>query len=87
VPSSEKNDPVIDKLNTLIKITVASAFKDVEKKEEKILLLLDLGIPNKEVAEIIGTSEQYVANVKHDAKKELDKKPKDKKVDQKNAKK
>lgn len=67
--SKEKTDPIIEKLNTLIKITMASAFKDASK-EERILTLLDIGIPRIEVAEIVGTKVQYVDNVKHQAKKE-----------------
>lgn len=67
--SKEKTDPIVEKLNTLIKITMASAFKDASK-EERILALLDMGIPRKEVAEIVGTKVQYVDNVKHQSKKE-----------------
>lgn len=67
--SKQQSDPIIDKLNTLIKITVASTFKD-ESKENRILILTDLGIPRKEVADILGTSVQYVDNVKSQAKKE-----------------
>ena len=77
--SKKQPDPLLDKLDTLIKITMASAFKD-ETKEERILTLLDLGIQRKEVAEIVGTTEQYVDNVKHKAKKKQRKpKVKDKK--------
>jgi len=76
--SREKSDPVVDKLNTLIKITMASAFKDASK-EERILILLDIGIPRKEVAEIVGTTVQYVDNVKYQAKKEAESKPKQEK--------
>jgi transposase len=70
--SKEKADPIVEKLNTLIKITMASAFKD-ESKEDRILILSELGILRKEVAEIVGTSVQYVDNVKSQAKKEKDK--------------
>jgi len=66
--SKEKTDPVVEKLNTLIKVTMASAFKDASK-EEKILVLLDMGIPRLEVAEIVGCKVQYVDNVKSQAKK------------------
>jgi hypothetical protein len=52
---------------------MASAFKD-SSKEEKILALLDIGIPRLEVAEIVGTKVQYVDNVKHQAKKDEEKK-------------
>lgn len=64
----EQSDPIIDKLNTLIKITMATAFKD-KTKEERILILLDLGIQRMEVADIVGTKVQYVDNIKYQAKK------------------
>ena len=66
--SKKQSDPLLDKLDTLIKITIASAFKD-QTKEEKILTLLDVGIERKEVADIVGTTVQYVDQVKHKAKK------------------
>lgn len=66
--SKEKTDPIIEKLNTLIKITMASAFKD-ESKEDRILILSELGISRKEISEIVGTPIQYVDNVKSQAKK------------------
>jgi hypothetical protein len=71
--NKEKTDPIVEKLNTLIKVTMASAFKD-SSKEERILTLLDIGIPRSEVAEIVGTKVQYVDNVKHEAKKDEEKK-------------
>jgi 5S rRNA maturation endonuclease (ribonuclease M5) len=71
--SKPRSDPIIEKLNTLIKITVASTLKD-ESKEDRILILTDLGIPRKEVADILGTSVQYVDNVKSQAKKKKSKK-------------
>ena len=89
--SRKQSDPLLDKLDTLIKITMASAFKD-ETKEERILTLLDLGIQRKEVADIIGTTVPYVDQVKHKAKKKQKKskkkkehksKAKDKKGDKK----
>jgi len=67
--SKQQTDPVVDKLNTLIKITMLTAFKE-ESKEEKILLLSDLGIHNQEIAEILGTSANYVGKVKSKARKE-----------------
>lgn len=73
--SKEQPDPIIDKLNTLIKITIASAFKE-ESKEGRILILSDLGIQRNEVAEIVGTTVKYVDKVKYEAKK---KKEEDKK--------
>jgi transcriptional regulator len=47
---------------------MASAFKD-ESKEDRILILSELGISRKEISEIVGTSVQYVDNVKSQAKK------------------
>lgn len=66
--SKEQRDPIIDKLNTLIKITIASAFKD-KKKEEMILILSDLGIQRSEVADLAGTTIGYVDKVKYEARK------------------
>jgi len=66
--SKEQSDPIIDKLNTLIKVTMASAFKG-KTKGEKILTLLDIRIPRKEVADIVGTTVPYVDKIKHQAKK------------------
>ena len=71
--SKEETDPIVQKLNTLIKITMASAFKDASK-EERILTLLDIGIPRLEIAEIVGCNVQYVDNVKSQAKKSKTKK-------------
>lgn len=53
-----------------------TAFKE-ESKEEKILMLLDLGIQRQDVAEILGTTAEYVSKVKYEAKKEATK-PKNK---------
>lgn len=73
----EETDLIVQKLNTLIKITMASAFKDASK-EEKILILLEIGIPRLEIAEIVGCNVQYVDNVKSQAKKSrIKKKQKD----------
>jgi hypothetical protein len=75
--SKGQPDPIIDKLNTLIKITTASAFKE-ESKEGRILILLNLGIQRKEVAEILGTTVKYVDKVKYEARKKEDQKKKQK---------
>jgi len=75
--SKEPSDPIIDKLNTLIKITMAGAFKD-KTKEERILILLDLGIHRKEVADIVGTTDKYVDKVKYESRKKEEEKKKQK---------
>jgi hypothetical protein len=75
--NKEETDLIVQKLNTLIKITMASAFKG-SSKEEKILALLEIGIPRLEIAEIIGCNVQYVDNVKSQARKSrIKKKQKD----------
>lgn len=75
--SKGQSDPIIDKLNTLIKITMASAFKE-ESKERRILILSGLGIQRNEVAEIVGTTVKYVDKVKYEAKKKEEQKKKQK---------
>jgi hypothetical protein len=55
-------DTLMNKLDTLIKVTSASVFRG-EKLVEGIVFLSDLGFAAKEVAKILDTSEQYVYNV------------------------
>jgi len=66
--NKKQSDPIVDRLNILIKITMVSAFKD-KTKEEMILTLSDLGIQRNEIADLVGTTIGYVDKVKHKAKK------------------
>jgi len=82
--SKEQFEQLIEKLDTLIRITTASAFRD-KTKEESILILSDLGFQPKEIAPMVGTTPAYVHKVKHEAKKEKEK-GKKKKEEEKKAK-
>lgn len=64
----EQFEKLMDKLDTLIKVTVASIFRG-EKLKEGIVFLTDLGLTAKETAKILGTAEQYVWNVNSETKK------------------
>lgn len=59
---------LIHKLDTLIKLTAVNTFKE-KPLPESILFLADLGLQNKEVAKILGTTSAYVNKVKYEAKK------------------
>ena len=65
--NQEQFGKLMEKLDTLIKITAAS-FRG-EKLTEGIIFLSDLGFTAKEVAQILGTTDGYVGNVKSEAKK------------------
>jgi DNA-directed RNA polymerase specialized sigma24 family protein len=69
----EQFDKLIDKLDTLIKMTAASVFRG-EKVKEGIVFLTDFGFSAKDVAKVLDTSEQYVWNVSSEAKKQQQKK-------------
>jgi hypothetical protein len=73
VINREQFDQLIDKLDTLIKMTAASVFRG-EKVREGIVFLTDFGFPAKDVAKVLDTSEQYVWNVSSEAKKQQQKK-------------
>jgi hypothetical protein len=64
---------LINKLDTLIKITAASIFRG-EKIKEGIIFLTDLGFTANEVTKILETTEQYVYNVNSETKKQKKKK-------------
>jgi DNA-directed RNA polymerase specialized sigma24 family protein len=66
---SKQFDALMNKLDTLIKVTSASVFRG-EKLTEGIVFLSDLGFTAKELAKILDTSEQYVYNVTSKARQE-----------------
>jgi hypothetical protein len=66
--SKEQFEQLISKLDVLIKVTAANAFKG-KSKEESILALSELGFGNTEIAVILGTTANYVGKVKSEAKK------------------
>lgn len=65
--NKEQFGKLIEKLDILVKVTAAS-FRG-EKLTEGIIFLSDLGFTAKEVAQILGTTDGYVGNVKSEAKK------------------
>lgn len=70
---------LIRKLDTLIKLTALSIFRD-KSKSESIIALSELGLENKEIAEVLGTTSDYVKAQKYIAKKTQEKR-KDKNVE------
>ena len=66
--SEKQFDELLKKMDILIKITAANVFQG-KKMKKGILFLSDLGLPSKEVANVLGTTDGYVRNVKSGAKK------------------
>jgi len=66
----EQFEQILNRLDTLIRLTVISAFQD-KSKLDVIRILSDLGFANKEIASILGTSSNYVAVVRSNLKKHL----------------
>jgi hypothetical protein len=56
------------KLDTLIKVTAASIFKD-KPISDGILFLSDLGMQPSEIAKVLGTTPAYVNKVRYEARK------------------
>ncbi len=66
--SKEQFEQLMNKFDTLIKITAANAFQG-KSMAESICFLADLGFGNTEIACILGTTPAYVNKVKYEAKK------------------
>lgn len=67
--SNEQFEQLLNKLDTLIKISVINAFQG-KSRAEVITILSDLGFGNKEIAAVLGTTPAYVAKVRHETKKQ-----------------
>jgi len=61
--SKEQFEQLMNKLDTLIKVTAAGAFHG-EKITKGIVSLSSSGLTSKEVAEILGTTDGYVRKIK-----------------------
>lgn len=59
---------LIDKLDSLIKITAANIFQG-KPLTESITFLITLGFSNDDIANVLGTTYSYVANVRTDLNK------------------
>jgi len=73
--SREQFERLMDKFDTLIKVTAASAFQG-KSMTESIVFLAALGLGNTEIASILGTTPDYVTKVKYQAKKRKEEKKK-----------
>lgn len=74
-------EKLLNRLDMLIKITIAGTFRD-KTKEESILLLSELGFKPNDIAPLLDTSPPYIRNVKsqtNKAKQEATKKAEEKK--------
>ena len=65
----EQFEQIVNRLDTLIKLTVISAFRD-SSKVDIVRVLSDLGFSNKDIASILGSTPGYVANVRSALKKQ-----------------
>jgi predicted transcriptional regulator len=70
--SKEQFDRLINKLDMLIKITVASAFQG-KSKAQIAVILSELGFQNVEIAQLLVTTPAYINKVKYLAKKAKEK--------------
>jgi hypothetical protein len=81
--SKEQFEQLMNKLDTLIKVTAASAFQG-KSTTDSIVFLADLGLGNTEIASILGTTAAYVNKVKYESKKaKVTRKQKDKSKEEK----
>lgn len=75
-------EQIMNRLDTLIKITAISAFQG-KSMIDVVNILSELGFGNKDIAMILGTSPAYVANVRSALKKKRAKKDKGEEKDDK----
>jgi len=69
VSEEKRHEEVMEVLRTLLKIQALSAVKDFTSKKDKILFLAEAGLSPKEIALIVGTSDQAVRQAVYEAKK------------------
>jgi len=76
-------EQIMNRLDTLIKITAINAFQG-KSIADVVNILSDLGFQNKDIAMILGTKATYVANIRYMMRKQRAKKEKsEKKIDTK----
>lgn len=63
------DEEIVKKLDVLIKLTAVSLLKEEKNQTRSILKLKSFGISNKDIAQIINNSENYVAMVLSRSKK------------------
>jgi DNA-binding CsgD family transcriptional regulator len=60
---------VTERLDTITKLLAGNLLKDAETVTQKVEILYNLGISNKEIAILVGTTEQSVSGLKARLKK------------------
>jgi hypothetical protein len=81
--TEQQFEQIMNRLDTLIKITAINAFQG-KSIADVVKILSDLGFQNKDIAIILGTKAAYVANVRYELRKTRTKKEKvEKKTDRK----
>jgi hypothetical protein len=73
--SNEQFEKMMNRLDTLIKITAINAFQG-KSISDVVRILSDLGFQNRDIAMILGTTNAYVANVKYEIKRQRGRKKK-----------
>jgi len=73
--SNEQFERMMNRLDTLIKITAINAFQG-KSITEVVRILSSLGFNNKDIAMILGTTSASVATIKYQSKKQRKKKGK-----------
>lgn len=71
--SKEQFEQIMNRLDTLIKISAINAFQG-KSRMDVVQILSSLGFSNIDIAMILGTSAAYVANVKYGLRKQGPKK-------------
>lgn len=71
--SKEQFEQIMNRLDTLIKISAINAFQG-KSRMDVVQILSSLGFSNIDIATILGTSTAYVANVKYSLRKQEPKK-------------
>lgn len=66
--SKEQFEQIMNRLDTLIKISAINAFQG-KSRMDVVQILSSLGFSNVDIAMILGTSTAYVANVKYGLRK------------------
>jgi carbohydrate-binding DOMON domain-containing protein len=62
--SKEQFEQMMNRLDTLIKISAINAFQG-KSRQDVVQILSSLGFSNPDIAMILGTTTTYVANVKY----------------------
>ena len=62
--NKEQFEDLTEKLNTLIRLVAGNLLKDATNKTQKVEILNNLGVSTKEIAQLLGISNQSVATLK-----------------------